>query len=80
MSVLPVIQQYALIVDSDPQQLVRSVTKMIEDGFHPVGGVAMVREGAKNGGAIPAVTQYSQSMVKMRGRPGSELLVNGGRS
>ena len=77
MSAATRIQQYALIVDSDPQSLVKAVSKAIMDGFQPVGGVAMVREAANpKSGTVVAVTQYAQALVKLRA-PGNEMLVNG---
>ena len=68
------IQNYALVVESSPEDLVDSVTKAIGEGFQPVGGVSCVRESASKLQPV-AVTRYAQALVRLHAP--NPLVING---
>lgn len=58
------ITNYAVCVEISPADLVRSVTKQCQEGWLPIGGVAMVMEPAASGWGKPlGITRYSQALV-----------------
>lgn len=56
------IKNYALVVEYDPMTMVENVTKNLQQGWLPVGGVSIAREGASPG--VKARTAYAQAMIK----------------
>jgi hypothetical protein len=61
------IENYAIVRDTDIQNLVNGVMAATREGFQPLGGIAMVREVTKE---KHAVTVYAQAMILVGpGRP-----------
>ena len=68
------ITAYALIREEDPQTFTSLVNAAVKDGWHPTGGVAMVREPGQAG--HPAKVFHAQAMVMLRsGANGKEIVV-----
>ncbi len=61
------IKNYALIVEGTPEELVKTVTNAIADGFQPIGGASMMQEAANaNKVKAPAGrTLFSQAVVRL---------------
>lgn len=71
------IRNYGLVVESTPEQLVGSVTKAIEDGYMPIGGISMVRESGNVSKGIPAATRYGQAMIRLAKEDDSGVFIPG---
>jgi hypothetical protein len=70
------IRNYALIIETSPEELVNSVTRACGDGFYPLGGVSVMRE-VKSPAMPLGGAKYVQAMIRMWQPEDHPLAING---